>query len=49
MGPNLDESNVSFEDAAYQIRNGGGDMPSFGDELSKKEVDAVARYVTQGR
>lgn len=49
MGPNLDKSKVSFEDAAYQIRNGGGDMPSFVDELSKKEVNAVARYVTQGR
>jgi mono/diheme cytochrome c family protein len=47
-GPSLDESDISFEDAAYQIRNGSGGMPSFGDELSDKEVNAVARYVTQG-
>jgi mono/diheme cytochrome c family protein len=47
-GPNLDESDISFKDAAHQVRNGSGGMPSFGDELSDKEVEAVARYVTQG-
>jgi mono/diheme cytochrome c family protein len=43
--PNLDDLMPSQEDVAEQVRNGGGGMPAFGDELSDAEIDAVAQYV----
>jgi mono/diheme cytochrome c family protein len=49
VGPSLDESNVSFEDAVQQIRNGGDGMPAFGDRLSDQEIADVAAFVTQGQ
>jgi cytochrome c553 len=48
VGPNLDDANVSFDRAVQQITNGGGGMQAFKDELSKAEIDAVARYVSEG-
>lgn len=49
VGPSLDDSNVSAEDAFQQIKNGGGGMPAFGDRLSDQEIADVAAFVTQGR
>jgi mono/diheme cytochrome c family protein len=49
VGPNLDDANVSAEQAAEQIKNGGGGMPAFGDRLSDQEIADVAAFVTQGR
>jgi mono/diheme cytochrome c family protein len=49
VGPNLDDSNVSSEDAFNQIKNGGGGMPAFGDRLSDQEIADVAAFVTQGQ
>jgi mono/diheme cytochrome c family protein len=49
VGPNLDDSSVSSEDAFNQIKNGGGGMPAFGDRLSDQEIADVAAFVTQGR
>jgi mono/diheme cytochrome c family protein len=48
VGPNLDDSSASFEDAVNQIKNGGGGMPAFGDRLSDQELSDVAAFVTQG-
>jgi mono/diheme cytochrome c family protein len=48
VGPNLDDSNVTFDQAVEQITNGGGGMPSFQDQLSSQEIEAVARFVTEG-
>jgi mono/diheme cytochrome c family protein len=48
VGPNLDESQVSFEDAVRQITNGGGGMPAFGDQLEDEQIRALARYVSGG-
>jgi mono/diheme cytochrome c family protein len=45
IGPNLDEISVSVEQVEEQVRNGGGSMPAFGDELSDAEITAVAEYV----
>jgi mono/diheme cytochrome c family protein len=45
--PNLDETDVSFDQAVQQIRNGGGGMPAFSDQLSEQEIEDVARYVTE--
>ena len=45
VGPNLDESQVTVEQAAEQIRNGGGGMPAFGDRLTDEQITALANYV----
>jgi mono/diheme cytochrome c family protein len=47
-GPNLDEADVSFEDAVAQIENGGGGMPPFEGQLSDQQIADVAAFVTQG-
>lgn len=46
-GPNLDELQPSQEQVAAQVREGGGGMPSFEDQLSDEEIDAVAQYVSE--
>jgi mono/diheme cytochrome c family protein len=48
VGPNLDDSNATFEQAVEQITNGGGGMPAFKGDLTQQEIDAVARFVTEG-
>jgi hypothetical protein len=48
IGPNLDEANVSFDQAVEQVTNGGGGMPAFKGKLSEQEIDDVARYVSEG-
>ena len=46
-GPNLDESKPSFEEAVEQVRNGGGGMPAFKDQLSEEEIRNVSAFVTE--
>jgi mono/diheme cytochrome c family protein len=46
VGPNLDEAQPTFEEAVRQIRNGGGGMPAFGDQLTDEQIRALARYVS---
>ena len=48
VGPNLDDSSVTFERAVEQITNGGSGMPPFEGDLTAEQIDAVARYVTEG-
>jgi hypothetical protein len=48
VGPSLDDSNATFEQAVKQITDGGGGMPAFKGDLSEAEIDAVARFVTEG-
>jgi mono/diheme cytochrome c family protein len=45
VGPNLDDTDLSKDEIAQQVRNGGGGMPAFGDRLSDAEIEAVADYV----
>jgi cbb3-type cytochrome c oxidase subunit III len=45
VGPNLDQLQPSFPIVVRQVTNGGVKMPAFKDRLSKKQIDAVARYV----
>jgi len=47
-GPPLDGIDLSKDEIAQQVRNGGGGMPAFGDRLSDEEIDAVADYVESG-
>jgi mono/diheme cytochrome c family protein len=45
-GPNLDELQPDKDQVEEQVRNGGGGMPAFGDQLSDAEIEAVAEYVS---
>lgn len=47
VGPSLDDSDMDFDAAFQQIKNGGGGMPAFGDRLSDQEIADVAAFVTQ--
>ena len=46
VGPNLDEAMPDTEAVAEQVKNGGGGMPAFEDQLSEEEIQAVAEYVS---
>jgi cytochrome c6 len=48
VGPNLDDANVTFEQAVEQVTNGGGGMPPFKGDLTQEQIEAVARFVTEG-
>ena len=48
IGPNLDESKPTLELAIDRITNGQGGMPAFKDQLSEKQIKAVAEYVSGG-
>jgi mono/diheme cytochrome c family protein len=47
IGPELDGLNLSVDAVADQVRNGGGGMPSFSDELSEDEIQQVAEFVSE--
>jgi cytochrome c551 len=47
VGPNLDESDIDYEGAEQQIRNGGGGMPAYEGQLSDEEIANVAAFVSQ--
>jgi cytochrome c6 len=49
IGPNLDDSQVSLEQAIEQITNGGGAMPAFGGQLSEEEIQNVAAFVVESQ
>lgn len=46
VGPNLDELRPTQEQVAAIVTNGRGAMPSFADQLSPEEIQAVATYVS---
>lgn len=47
IGPNLDDSQPSVELAVDRVTNGKGTMPAFKDQLSKEQIQAVARWVSE--
>jgi mono/diheme cytochrome c family protein len=47
IGPNLDEAQPSFDEALAQIRDGGGGMPAFGEQLSEEELNNVTAFVVE--
>ena len=47
VGPNLDELKPDYAAVLYQVTNGGGGMPVYGDSLSTTEIQNVAAYVSQ--
>lgn len=48
IGPNLDDSQPSFELAVDRVTNGAGAMPSFSGTLSEQDIANVAAYVSGG-
>jgi mono/diheme cytochrome c family protein len=48
VGPNLDDANVTVEQVVEQVTNGGGGMPAFKGDLTPEEIEAVARFVSEG-
>ncbi len=46
-GPNLDQLKPSLKAAIKQVTNGGGVMPAFKDQLSEKQIQAVAKFVSE--
>ncbi len=46
VGPNLDEVKPSYDKAIERVTNGKPPMPSFRGQLSAKEIQAVARFVS---
>ena len=49
IGPNLNESTADVAAMEEQIRNGGGGMPAFGDQLTDKQIKAIAEYLAANR
>jgi mono/diheme cytochrome c family protein len=47
VGPNLDDAKPSLDLVVERVTNGKGVMPSFGGELSKKEINDVAAFVVE--
>lgn len=47
IGPKLDGRNLSVDAVAEQVREGGGGMPSFSDELGEDEIQQVAEFVSE--
>ena len=48
IGPNLDDSQPSFDLAVDRVTNGAGAMPSFSSSLSEEDIANVAAYVSGG-
>ena len=46
VGPNLDQLQPSKAQVEEQVQSGGGGMPSFDNELSDQQIDAVATFVS---
>ena len=47
IGPNLDESQPSYELAVDRVRNGKPPMPAFKDQLSEQQIRDVSAYVAE--
>jgi mono/diheme cytochrome c family protein len=46
VGPNLDDTQPSFDLAVDRVTNGQGGMPSFSATLSEEDIQNVAAYVS---
>lgn len=47
VGPNLDGMNLDVARVRDQIENGSGSMPPFKDDLSQKQIDQLAEFVSK--
>ena len=46
VGPNLDDTQPSFDLVVDRVTNGQGAMPSFSSSLSEEEIQDVAAYIS---
>lgn len=49
VGPNLDQSSLTADRIAQQIRNGGGGMPPFEGQLTDDQIQALAKFAFENR
>ncbi len=49
VGPNLDETQMTRQEAIVQIRDGGGGMPPFKDQLTDEQISSLAEYILKSR
>jgi cbb3-type cytochrome c oxidase subunit III len=49
VGPNLDQTSLTADRIAEQIRNGGGGMPPFEGQLTDEQIQALAEFVFENR
>ena len=47
VGPNLDDTKPSAEEAAKQIAEGGGGMPAYKGKLTEEQIQALAEYIAK--
>jgi mono/diheme cytochrome c family protein len=47
VGPNLDDTQPSFETVVSQVTNGGGGMPAFEGDLTEQKIRDVATFVAE--
>jgi mono/diheme cytochrome c family protein len=47
VGPNLDDADPDFDRVVEMVTNGSGQMPSFEDQLTEKQIRDVAAYVSE--
>jgi cbb3-type cytochrome c oxidase subunit III len=47
IGPNLDQAKPTLQKAITQITNGGGAMPAFKGQLTKKQIRVLAQYLVR--
>jgi mono/diheme cytochrome c family protein len=47
VGPNLDESQPSYELTVTRVTQGQGGMPAFGDQLEPQQIADVSQYVVE--
>jgi mono/diheme cytochrome c family protein len=47
VGPNLDDTDPDFDLVVETVSNGRGQMPSFKDQLSEKQIRDVTAYVSE--
>lgn len=46
VGPNLDDAKPAEDLVVTRVTDGKGAMPSYADQLSEDEIEAVAKYVS---
>jgi len=46
VGPNLDDAAPSYDKVVSMVSHGGGAMPSFEDDLTPKQIQDVAAFVS---
>jgi len=49
IGPNLDQSSLTVDRIAQQIRSGGGGMPPFEGQLTDEQIQALSEFLFENR